>query len=103
MPSWKLRNFSSIVVRQSSSVNLDVNASHRHYGTELTEPAMLGGMGVEVVRPGDETARNDRHRRERSVEPKRTQTRLKISMCVFIRSLVCMHAAVGMQYHVPER
>ena len=54
-----------------SFVDLNVKASRERYGAERADPPRPGDQGVEGARPGEETARKDGQRRERSADRKR--------------------------------
>ena len=54
-----------------SFVDLNVKASRGHYGAERADPPTPGISGVEGEHPGEETARKDFQRRERSADQKR--------------------------------
>ena len=54
-----------------SFVDLNVKAPLRRYGAERADPLTPGISGVEDPRPGEETARKDGQRRERSADQKR--------------------------------
>ena len=51
-----------------SVVDLNVKASPGRHGAERADPPTPGGLGVEGGRPGEETARKDGQRRERSAD-----------------------------------
>ena len=54
-----------------SLVDLNAKASRGRYGVDWADPPTPGGPGVEGARPGEETARKDGQRRERSAGQKR--------------------------------
>ena len=54
-----------------SFVDLNVKASRRRNGAERADPPTLDVSGVEGARPGEEPARKDGQRRERSADQKR--------------------------------
>ena len=51
-----------------SFVDLNVKASPRRYGAERVDPPTPGVYGAEGARPGEETARKDGQKRERSAD-----------------------------------
>ena len=51
-----------------SFVDLNVEPSPRRHGAEQADPPTPGGSGVKGERPGEETARKDGQRQERSAD-----------------------------------
>ena len=54
-----------------SFVDLNVKASRGRHGAERADPPTPGGSGVAGKRPGEEIARKDGQRQERSADQER--------------------------------
>ena len=81
----KAQNTDGAGIFGDSFVDLNVKASRGHHSAERADPPTPGGSGMEGERLGEETARKDGQRRERSAHQKITdRIRLRTIIGIFI-------------------